>query len=145
MRADEIVKRETAIYFKLSRREIEGPSRENRLAHPRQIAMTLCRFYSDCSMPLIGKRFGGRDHTTVIHAMRAVDRRVTDPLFAHEVSKVCALIELEITARRIESLRNSEGPVHLAGLLPPPPRVRKVAGGLRPRQFARRPMEAACG
>ncbi len=52
-----------------TRDDLIGPSRRQPLARYRQVAMYLCREYTDMSLPKIGKAFGGRDHTTVLHAV----------------------------------------------------------------------------
>ncbi|HVL91648.1 MAG TPA: chromosomal replication initiator protein DnaA, partial [Actinomycetota bacterium] len=59
---------ETLSYFGLTRDELLGPSRSRHLVHARQIAMYLCRELTPLSLPKIGEAFGGRDHTTVMHA-----------------------------------------------------------------------------
>ena len=66
--ADRII-RVTAEYCSTSTDSLVGPSRKQPLARSRQIAMYLCREHTDLSLPKIGKRFGGRDHTTVMHAV----------------------------------------------------------------------------
>jgi chromosomal replication initiator protein len=48
--------------------ELVSQKRSHAIAYPRQVAMYLCRELTDSSLPLIGRRFGGRDHTTVIYA-----------------------------------------------------------------------------
>ncbi|WP_374929990.1 chromosomal replication initiator protein DnaA [Kytococcus sedentarius] len=84
---------ETAGYFVVSVEEIQGASRSRNLTRARQIAMYLCRELTDLSLPKIGKEFGGRDHTTVMHAERKIkqllgeDRRVYD-----EVSELTSII-----------------------------------------------------
>ena len=62
----------TANTYGLTTRELIGPSRKQPLARRRQIAMYLCRELTDLSLPKIGSEFGGRDHTTVIHAIDKV-------------------------------------------------------------------------
>jgi chromosomal replication initiator protein len=52
--------------------EIKSRRRSKTLVHPRQIAMYLCRELTDASYPEIGRQFGGKDHTTIIHACRQV-------------------------------------------------------------------------
>ena len=59
----------TASTYGLANRDLVGPSRRQPLARRRQIAMYLCRELTDLSLPKIGAVFGGRDHTTVIHAV----------------------------------------------------------------------------
>jgi chromosomal replication initiator protein len=54
--------------FGLSRAELCGERRSQNIVYPRQIAMYLSRELTDASLPKIGRQFGGRDHTTVIHA-----------------------------------------------------------------------------
>jgi chromosomal replication initiator protein len=63
---------QTAQYFSLTIEEIAGPSRNRSLVEARQIAMYLCRELTDLSLPSIGREFGGRDHTTVLHACNKV-------------------------------------------------------------------------
>ena len=72
----------TAEYFGLSMEDLCGSSRSRVLVTARQIAMYLCRELTDLSLPKIGQMFGGRDHTTVIHADRKIrgqmaERRAT--------------------------------------------------------------------
>jgi chromosomal replication initiator protein len=69
---DEIQKT-TANYFNLKQADLLCERRTRSLARPRQIAMWLCRKHTPRSFPDIGARFGGRDHTTVLHAVRKVD------------------------------------------------------------------------
>jgi chromosomal replication initiator protein len=62
----------TASYFGLSVDDLCGTSRSRVLVTARQIAMYLCRELTDMSLPKIGQQFGGRDHTTVMHAERKI-------------------------------------------------------------------------
>ncbi|GGS73582.1 chromosomal replication initiator protein DnaA [Planobispora rosea] len=62
----------TATYFGLSIEDLCGTSRSRVLVTARQIAMYLCRELTDMSLPKIGQQFGGRDHTTVMHADRKI-------------------------------------------------------------------------
>jgi chromosomal replication initiator protein len=63
---------QTASYFSLTIDDLCGTSRSRVLVNARQIAMYLCRELTDLSLPKIGQTFGGRDHTTVMHADRKV-------------------------------------------------------------------------
>ena len=67
-----MIMNETASYFDLSLDELTGPGRAQSVATARQIAMYLCRDLTDTSLPKIGQQFGGRDHTTVMHANRKI-------------------------------------------------------------------------
>jgi chromosomal replication initiator protein len=63
---------QTASYFSLTLDDLCGTSRSRVLVNARQIAMYLCRELTDLSLPKIGQTFGGRDHTTVMHADRKI-------------------------------------------------------------------------
>jgi len=62
----------TASYFGISLEDLCGSSRSRILVTARQVAMYLCRELTDLSLPKIGQHFGGRDHTTVMHADRKI-------------------------------------------------------------------------
>ncbi|MBB5336934.1 chromosomal replication initiator protein DnaA [Pectinatus brassicae] len=64
----ELVQEIVSSYFKIDIAELVAKKRTRNLAFPRQIAMYLCRVLTDASLPRIGEIFGGRDHTTVLHA-----------------------------------------------------------------------------
>ncbi len=66
----------TAQEYGLTVDDLTGPSRKQPLALSRQIAMYLCRDLTDLSLPKIGAAFGGRDHTTVIHAVEKVKKLI---------------------------------------------------------------------
>lgn len=63
-----------AAYYKIPVREMTSDRRAREVARPRQVAMYLAYEATPKSLPDIGKRFGGRDHTTVIHAIRQVQK-----------------------------------------------------------------------
>ena len=63
---------QTADYFGLTIEDLCGSSRSRVLVNARQVAMYLCRELTELSLPKIGQQFGGRDHTTVIHADRKI-------------------------------------------------------------------------
>jgi chromosomal replication initiator protein len=69
---------QTAAYFTVSMDDLCGPSRSRTLSNARQIAMYLCRELTDLSLPKIGQLFGGRDHTTVIHADRKIRTQMAE-------------------------------------------------------------------
>jgi chromosomal replication initiator protein len=62
----------TAAYYAVTMEDLCGSSRSRQLVTARQIAMYLCREMTDLSLPKIGQHFGGRDHTTVMHADRKI-------------------------------------------------------------------------
>lgn len=65
-------------HFGLSADELLSSARTRRIAWPRQVAMYLSRELTDESLPAIGRHFGGRDHTTVLHAWRRTAARIAD-------------------------------------------------------------------
>jgi chromosomal replication initiator protein len=76
----ETIQELTAEAFGLTRDELLSPSRAARLAWPRQVAMYLAREHTAETLPAIGRSFGGRNHTTVLHAYRRTAARLaTDP------------------------------------------------------------------
>ena len=70
----EAVQREVAAYFDVKLHDLKGPKRHRAVAHPRMIAMYLSRKLTSMSYPEIGSRFGGKDHSTVISAVRKIER-----------------------------------------------------------------------
>jgi chromosomal replication initiator protein len=82
----EDIQRKTAEFYRLEVRDFHAPSRTRRVARPRQVAMFLSRQLTMRSLPEIGRRFGGRDHTTVLHACRRIASLCEeDPVFKQEV------------------------------------------------------------
>jgi chromosomal replication initiator protein len=78
--------------FNMSLQELTGDRRSQQIVYPRQVAMYLCRELTDSSLPKIGKKFGGRDHTTVIHATSKIAKLI------QEDRNVYNLVQ-ELTAR----------------------------------------------
>ena len=64
--------------FDLTHDELCGEKRSQNIVYPRQVAMYLSRELTDSSLPKIGKEFGGRDHTTVIHATSKISRLIKE-------------------------------------------------------------------
>ncbi|NYI66590.1 chromosomal replication initiator protein DnaA [Spelaeicoccus albus] len=69
---------QTAAYFQLTLEDLCGASRSRTLTTARQIAMYLCRELTDMSLPKIGQEFGGRDHTTVMHANKKISEQMAE-------------------------------------------------------------------
>lgn len=65
-----------AEFYDLKKRDLEGPSRRREIVKPRQIAMYLLREVLKCSYPFIGKKLGGRDHTTAIHSCEEIQKKI---------------------------------------------------------------------
>ena len=117
---------QTAAYFGLTIEDLCGSSRSRVLVNARQIAMYLCRELTDLSLPKIGQQFGGRDHTTVMHA----DRRSAQ-----------LMAERRAIYNQVTELTNRIKQQARAGLTRPPVRaVRTSHTGHR-----RSPMCTPCG
>ncbi|MBN1053659.1 chromosomal replication initiator protein DnaA [Clostridium botulinum] len=78
-----------ANYFNLKIDDLKSQRRTRNVAYPRQIAMYLSRKLTDMSLPKIGEEFGGRDHTTVIHAYEKISENLkSDESLQHTVSDI---------------------------------------------------------
>lgn len=74
----DFIKETVAKYFSISKDDLSGNKRSNDIAFPRQIAMFLCRDVANMSYPQIGIDFGGRDHSTVMHACRKIEKEIKE-------------------------------------------------------------------
>ena len=74
----DFIKETVAKYFSISKDDLSGNKRSNDIAFPRQIAMYLCREVANMSYPQIGIDFGGRDHSTVMHACKKIEKEVKE-------------------------------------------------------------------
>ena len=70
------VQREVAKRFNVEPSDITGKSRSRDIVIPRQVAMYLTRHLTESSLPAIGRAFGGRDHSTVLHACKKIEARL---------------------------------------------------------------------
>jgi len=76
----EDIQKTVAGHFNIKVTDIRSPKRLKALILPRQIAMYLARQLTNCSYPEIGERFGGKDHSTIIHAIRKIEKNLQDDL-----------------------------------------------------------------
>jgi len=89
----EEIQRRVAEHYNIRLSDMIGPKRVRTIARPRQIAMFLAKELTSRSLPEIGRRFGGRDHTTIIHGVRKVEElRSSDPQFAEDVDLLRRLL-----------------------------------------------------
>ncbi|MBE6052688.1 MAG: chromosomal replication initiator protein DnaA [Clostridium sartagoforme] len=85
----DVIQDVVAAYFNLRIEDLKSQRRTRNVAYPRQIAMYLSRKLTDMSLPKIGEEFGGRDHTTVIHAYEKIsDNLKTDESLQHTVNDI---------------------------------------------------------
>jgi chromosomal replication initiator protein len=90
---DEII-RKVADHYNLRLSDMLSPRRARSVARPRQVAMFLSKMLTSKSLPEIGRRFGGRDHTTVIHAVRRIEElKAIDNQIAEDVELLRRMLE----------------------------------------------------
>jgi len=90
---EEIQKR-VADYYNIRVAEMSSARRSQMVARPRQVAMSLAKRLTSRSLPEIGRKFGNRDHTTVMHAIKKVDQlSQSDPSFAEDVELLRRMLE----------------------------------------------------
>jgi len=90
---DEIQKR-VAEHYNIRLADMHSARRARAVARPRQVAMYLCKQLTPRSLPEIGRKFGGRDHTTVMHAVRKIDElRAIDKTLAEDVELLRRMLE----------------------------------------------------
>ncbi len=90
---DEIQKR-VAEHYNIRLSDMHSARRARAVARPRQVAMFLCKQLTPRSLPEIGRKFGGRDHTTVMHAVRKIEElRATDRTLAEDVELLRRMLE----------------------------------------------------
>jgi chromosomal replication initiator protein len=76
-------------YFNVKIGDLKAKRRTQNIALPRQVAMYLCRKHTETSFPAIGDKFGGRDHSTVIHASKTIERKIKeDPHMQTTIEKL---------------------------------------------------------
>jgi chromosomal replication initiator protein len=82
----ENIQKTVADYFKIKVADLYSKKRTRQIARPRQVAMWLAKNLTSQSYPAIGEAFGGRDHTTVLHAVRTIETlRNKDNELNHDV------------------------------------------------------------
>lgn len=76
--SSDFIKETVAKYFSIDKEDLSGNKRSNDIAFPRQIAMYLCREIANMSYPQIGTDFGGRDHSTVMHGCKKIEKEMKE-------------------------------------------------------------------
>ncbi len=90
----EEIQKQVAAHFNIRISDMHSARRARSVARPRQVAMYLAKQLTSRSLPEIGRKFGGRDHTTVMHAVRKVDElREHDSSFAEDVELLRRMLE----------------------------------------------------
>ncbi|MCH7803405.1 MAG: chromosomal replication initiator protein DnaA [Acidobacteria bacterium] len=87
------IQKVVADHYSLKVAELKAKNNSRRVAEPRQMAMFLCRKLTESSLPQIGREFGGKHHTTVLHSIRKVEgKRNKDPKFESTLSELANAI-----------------------------------------------------
>jgi chromosomal replication initiator protein len=90
----EEIQKKVSAHFNIRLAEMTSPRRARAVARPRQVAMYLAKQLTQRSLPEIGRRFGNRDHTTVMHAVKTIEKlKAVDAAFAEDVDLLKRLIE----------------------------------------------------
>ncbi len=76
--SSDFIQETVAKYFSINKEDLSGNKRSNDIAFPRQIAMYLCRSVANMSYPQIGIDFGGRDHSTVMHGCKKIEKEIKE-------------------------------------------------------------------
>jgi chromosomal replication initiator protein len=88
------IQRRVAEHYNIRLSEMTSDRRARAVARPRQVAMYLAKQLTTRSLPEIGRKFGGRDHTTVIHAIRKIEElKLTDPTLAEDVELLRRMLQ----------------------------------------------------
>jgi len=81
-------------HFNVRLGELKSKRRTRNITLPRQLAMYLCRQYTSTSFPVIGSKFGGRDHSTVIHASKSIEEKIKkDPYIQATIEKLARTLK----------------------------------------------------
>jgi chromosomal replication initiator protein len=86
---------EVCRHYNVTLAELSSSRRTARLSVPRQVAMFLCRRHTEAPLQAIGAELGGRDHSTVVHALGAVERRLVADVVLRDA---VAALEARLTA-----------------------------------------------
>jgi len=85
----DFIQKTVADYFKIDAEAMKSKVKKREIVIPRQVAMYLCKRFTQLTLQLIGENFGGRDHSTVIHALESVeDMMKAEPSFKNQVDEL---------------------------------------------------------
>jgi chromosomal replication initiator protein len=88
------IQKRVAEFYDISEDELTGKRRSQNLVLPRQVAMLLCQMFTEASLNQIGEKFGGRDHTTVMHACEKINRKLKqEKAFCEEFERVKRFVD----------------------------------------------------
>ena len=83
------IQKRVAEFYEITEEELTGKRRSQNLVLPRQVAMRMCQVFTDASLNQIGEKFGGRDHTTVMHSCEKINKMIkSDKAFENEFERL---------------------------------------------------------
>lgn len=95
----ELIQKEVSTFFDLSVKELKSNQKQKKVSEPRQIAMFLSRKYTNSSFPEIGNKFGGKNHSTVVHAVKNIEKKIAkDSSVSSAVAAISGDLEKFITS-----------------------------------------------
>lgn len=95
----DFIQKTVADYFKVSLDSLKAKVKKREIVIPRQVAMYFCKRYTQLTLALIGENFGGRDHSTVIHALESVeDMMKADSNFKNSVEELSKKLKLRMVS-----------------------------------------------
>lgn len=95
----DFIQKTVADYFKVNMDSLKAKVKKREIVIPRQVAMYFCKRYTQLTLALIGENFGGRDHSTVIHALESVeDMMKADPNFKNSVEELSKKLKLRMVS-----------------------------------------------
>jgi len=95
----DFIQKMVAEYFKVDIDSLKAKVKKREIVIPRQLAMYFCKRYTQLTLALIGENFGGRDHSTVIHALESVEDMIkTDPNFKNSVEELSKKLKLRVAS-----------------------------------------------
>jgi chromosomal replication initiator protein len=95
----DFIQKTVADYFKVELEQMKGKIKKREIVIPRQVAMYFCKRYTQLTLALIGENFGGRDHSTVIHALESVeDLMKTDSNFKSSVDELNKKLKMRMAS-----------------------------------------------
>jgi chromosomal replication initiator protein len=89
-----LIQETVAQYYQLKVEDLKSKNNSKPIVRPRQVAMYLCKKLTDSSLPEIGKNFGGKHHSTVIHSINRVEDSLKhDPILQNEINTLIETIK----------------------------------------------------
>ena len=95
----ELIQKEVSTLFDLTVKELKSNQKQKKVSEPRQIAMFLSRKYTSSSFPEIGNKFGGKNHSTVVHAVKNIEKKINmDPSVSKAITTISTALEKFISS-----------------------------------------------